>query len=424
MSALYTVQNNQLTLKQHPGQLQAWDSKKRIVAILAGTQGGKTSWLPWWLWREIQQTADPAGNNDYLAITASYDLFKLKFLPAIREVFENIFGIGKYWSGDRIIELRDPATGEFWAKRADDPMWGRIILRSAESGGGLESATARGAIFDEAGQDSATVDTYWAIRRRLSLHQGRLCLGTTLYNLGWLKSEIYDPWEKMKRQHDEIDVIQFESIANPSFPKAEYEAAKASLPRWKFDMMYRGVYSRPAGQIYDVFDRSLHTCPPFAIPSEWQRYLGLDFGGVNTAAVFLAEEPTSKKLYVYRTYHEGSRTGKEHAIELLRGEPMIPFAVGGSPSEGQWRREFASGGLAVRSPDVKEVEIGIDRVYGAFKRGEIVIFDNLTDLLGELNSYSRDVDAAGNVLERISNKSSYHLLDALRYIVGRLKRGA
>ncbi len=42
------------------------------------------------------------------------------------------------------MEFRNPHTGQFVAKRSDDKMWGRIILRAATagSGGGLESATA------------------------------------------------------------------------------------------------------------------------------------------------------------------------------------------------------------------------------------------------------------------------------------------
>lgn len=422
---LWTIEDQAIKLKPHKGQARAWRSRKRFIVLLAGKQGGKTTFAPWWLAREIQER----GSGDYIAGSATYDLFKLKLLPSLQECFEDVLKIGRYWASDRIIEIADldpnsPTHGQFLAKRATDTMWARIILRSADSGTGWASATAKGGILDEAGEPTYSLQTWDEAQARVAINQGRLLLPTTIYDLGWLKSALYDPWEKASRQHPEIDIIQFDSTENPSFPRAEFERLQASMPRWKFDMHYRGRFSRPAGQIYDVFSRELHTCPPFAIPSEWQRYLGLDFGGVNTAAVFLAEEPTSKKLYAYRSYHEGNRTGKEHAIELLRGEPMIPFAVGGSPSEGQWRREFASGGLAIRSPDIKEVEIGIDRVYGAFKRGEIVIFDTLTDLLGELNSYSRDVDSAGNVLERISNKSSYHLLDALRYIVGRLKRGA
>lgn len=419
MTALWTRHNDQLLLNQHPGQLRAWDAKKRIVAILAGTQGGKTSFLPWLLWREVQR----CGPGDYIAATASYDLFKLKFLPALREVFEHLFQWGRYWSGDRLIELADPATGKFLAKRADDPMWGRIILRSAESGGGLESATAKAALLDEAGQESFTLETWEAVQRRTALYQGRIFLGTTIYNMGWLKQQVYDPWEKAKRQHPEIDVIQFDSTENPSFPREEYDKARANMPMWKFDMFYRGRYSRPAGLIYDAFNEDRCVCPPFAIPATWQRFMGLDFGGVNTAALIYAEEPTTKKLYLYREYWAGGLTAKEHAKALLAIEPMVPFCVGGSKSEDQWRKEFRAGGLPVNGPDIKEVEVGIDRVYGAHKRDEIVVFNTCTGYLNQKRSYAREVDSAGEPTEKIDSKSTYHFMDAERYVIGRIRRG-
>lgn len=427
MSGLYEIQNEQLTLRQHPGQLRAWDSRKRFVVVLAGTQGGKTSWLPWWLWREIMWR----GSGDYLAVTASYDLFKLKFLPALREVFEHTMRWGRYWSGDRVIELADPATGQFLAKRADDPMWARIILRSAESGGGLESATAKGAIADEAGMDSFTVETWEALLRRLALHQGRCALGTTLYNLGWLKQHLYDPWERAQQQHPEIDIIQFDSTQNPEFPAEEAARARASMPEWKYLMFYCGRYSRPAGLIYDSFRDYIadahgapgHLVPRFALPSHWQRYMGLDFGGVNTAALFYAEEPGTRRLYLYREYLEGGRTAKEHTAALLEGEPMVPFCVGGSGSEGQWRREFRMAGLPVNAPDVTEVEIGIDRVYGAHKRNEILVFDDLAGYRHQKMTYSRKLDANGEPTREIDRKATFHFLDAERYIISRIRRG-
>lgn len=408
----------------HAGQARAWRSNKRFVVVLAGTQSGKTSFGPLWLKREI----DWCGAGDYLAVTASYDLFKLKMLPALRETFEHVYGIGRYWSGDRVIELRDPSTGLFWAKHADDRMWGRIILRSAGSDGGLEASTAKGAWADEAGQDDFTVGIWEAILRRLSLSLGRVLLTTTIYNLGWLKTKLYDEWIKAKKQHPEIDVIQFDSIRNPAFPRAEWERARRDLPAWKFGMFYRGLYERPAGLIYDALkDYSVldggHLCKRFAIPDDWQRYMGLDFGGVNTAALFYAEEPGTLRLYLYREYKAGSRTAKEHGQKLLEGEPMVPFCVGGSKSEGQWRREFRMGGLPVAEPDISDVEIGIDRVYGAFKRNEIIIFDDLTGVLEELRGYSRKLDANGEPTEQIENKSAYHLLDGKRYVISRIRRG-
>ncbi|HEX8221827.1 MAG TPA: terminase [Chloroflexia bacterium] len=411
-----------LSLNFHEGQSRGWLSDKRFIFLLAGTQGGKTSYIPWWLWRETGLR----GPGDYLAVTSSYDLFKLKFLPSMREVFEHILGIGRYWSNHKVIELADPVTRKFKANKADDDMWGRIILRSAESGGGLESSTAKAAALDECGQDAFTVETWQAVLRRVSLNKGRVLGGTTIYNMGWIKSNIYDPWELRRKQpggHPEIEVIQFDSTANPSFPEEEYIRARDSMPLWKFNMFYRGMFERPAGLIYDSFDEKLHKRPRFTIPDSWERYLGLDFGGVNTAALFYAEEPDTGKLYLYREYKAGGRTAKEHAERLLDGEPMVPLCFGGSHSEGQWRREFGNGGLPVREPAVREVEVGIGRVYGAHKRGEIIVFDDLHGYLEQKLSYARKLDVNGEPTEEIADKSSYHFMDAERYIVGALKRG-
>lgn len=413
---LYEIRDGRLRLNFHPGQCRAWDSERRFTAVLAGTQAGKTAFGPWWIWREIER----GGAGDYIAVTSSYDLFKLKMLPSLRETFEHVFRSGRYWSGPRIIELADPATGKFRANRSDDPMWGRIILRSAESGSGLESNTAKGAWLDEAGQDSFTIETWEAVLRRLSLALGRVLITTTLYNFGWLRTEFYDRWAG---GDPDYAVVHFDSTENPAFPRSEWDRAERSMPRWRFDMAYRGRFARPAGLIYDCFDEAAHVVPPFAIPDSWPRHLGLDFGGVNTAAVFYAAEPGTDRLYLYREYLAGGRTAKEHADALKAGEPMVPQCVGGSKSEGQWRAEFRAAGLPVREPAVSEVEVGISRVYGAHKRGEILVFSSCKGYLAQKRAYARKLDAAGNPTEAIENKETYHYLDAERYVVGWLRGG-
>lgn len=40
---LYSVEDGKLKLSLHPGQARAWRSDARFVFMLAGTQGGKTS---------------------------------------------------------------------------------------------------------------------------------------------------------------------------------------------------------------------------------------------------------------------------------------------------------------------------------------------------------------------------------------------
>jgi hypothetical protein len=195
-------------------------------------------------------------------------------------------------------------------------------------------------------------------------------------------------------------------------------------------MFYDGIFERPAGSIYSDFDTSRHVTRPFPVPDDWPRYLGLDFGGVHTAGVFLAAEKNDQgqetgRLFLYRDYPERARwasaTAKGHALALKAGEPRMPRAVGGAASEDQWREEFRVAGLPVTEPPIKDVEPGIDRVIAAIKRDELVVFDTCTGVLDDLQNYSRELDDQGNPTEKIEDKEDYHYADALRYVMSYVK---
>jgi len=407
--------DGKLRLSLHTGQARIWRSRRRFVFMLAGTQGGKTSLGPWWLRREIYggDGVDGRGSGDYLAVTASYDLFKLKMLPEARTVFEQLLGVGRFWSGERVIELKDPKTGEFHAKRADDPMWGRIILRSASAPGGLESATAKAAWLDECGQDEFTVEAWEAIQRRLSLHQGRALGTTTPYNLGWVKTEAYDPWVNGA---PEFDIVQFSSVINPAFPQDEYDRMEKRLPDWKFRMFYKGEFARPAGLIYGDFSDSMAE-EPFDIPPQWPRLIVVDFGGANLAIVWMAEEPGTERWHVYQEWLGGGLTTAEYvqiAKDGVAGAEGYE-AAGGAPSESQQRRDWAAAGLSMDEPTVGDLEVGISRVIELIKTDRFRVFRTCTGVRDELGSYRRKLDARGDPTEEIVDKRAFHRLDAIRY---------
>jgi len=429
---LVEIKDGKVCLNFHPGQKKAWDSQKRFVFVLGGTQSGKTSWGPWWLYREIKRSQ----GGDHLAVTSTFDLFRMKMLPALRYVFEQVLGIGRFFASERVMEIRNPITGKFEAELANDPMWGRIILRSAVAGtkresvgaGGLESATVRSAWLDEIGLDSFSLEAWLAVLRRLSLSEGRILATTTLYNISWLKREIYDRWEK---GDETIDVIQFPSIANPAFPRREYNRAKKTLPPWKFSMLYDAQYSHPTGQIYHDFDESTHIVKPFDIPAEWPRFVGIDPGAIHTATLYLAEDISKKAFYAYRVIVEGNLTSSQHATRALQrtAKERVVKWCGGAASEKQFRLDWQEAGVAVTPPPISDVESGIDRVIELLKEKRLFFFDNcevhspsgslsdFPDIFSEFSQYSRKIDKNGELTEEIKDKDKYHRLDALRYAV-------
>jgi hypothetical protein len=186
-------------------------------------------------------------------------------------------------------------------------------------------------------------------------------------------------------------------------------------------MFFKGLFTRPAGMIYDSFDFERHVIDPFEIPADWNRYGGLDFGGVNTAALRYAEHPETGMLYLTDEYHAGGRTAAEHAEKLKPWR--CGYFVGGSKSEGHWRLEFSAAGLPVQSPAISDVEVGIDRVYGVHKTGRLLVFRTCVKYLDEKGRYARKLAPDGEPTEAIEDKNSFHLMDAERYIIGYLRGG-
>lgn len=416
---------NAASLNLHPGQREAWDSTARFVVVLAGHQSGKTEFGPHWLAREIHR----CGPGDYYAVTATYDLFKLKMLPALQRLFSPRLG-WKYYAGDQILLHQASNT--------------RILLRSASSPGGLEAGTARAAWLDECGQDSFTKDAWEAIQRRLAIHQGRVLFTTTIYNFDWLKTDVFD---KAKAGDPDYHVIQFASIMNPTYSLQEFERQRRDLPYWKFAMTCLGEYERPAGLIYSdyvdsycpqtpdgpvdfaQYDPTLHghLVRPFTPTHEWQRLVGVDFGGTeHTALIWIAEDSSRGVAYAYREVLGGGKSGREHAadaLEYCKVDPELKAPrervrvwAGGSPSEDDDRLTWNLAGVPIVKPFITGLEAGIDYVVMLFRQRRLFVMDSLSGLRTELKNYSRELDSAGQPTLKIEDKDKYHRLDCLRAV--------
>lgn len=402
-----------LLLHTHSGQTRVMNSLARFVFMISGTQGGKTILGPLWLYEQIKQR----GPGDYMAVTSNYGMFKLKMLPALMEYFDAILHIGKFWPGLGVIEIAHPKKG-FIAKSQHDPMYARIFLRTASSKAGLESATAKAAWLDECGQDEFRYEAWESIQRRLSIHQGRVLGTTTPYNLGWLKTFVYDLWNGGDKDYD---VIQFASNLNPQFPQDEFERARRTLPSWRFEMFYEAKFAQPYGLIYTEYDEKTmrSEVPVTNVPAHWPRILGVDFGGANTAVVYLAEniDVTPSVFHVYQESLEGGMSTRDHvanAQKLLLGSKKHQ-AVGGAPGETQERDDWKDAGMVVQQPPFGDVEVGISNVIELFKAGRLKVHASLGGLRDELAKYQRVVTPEGQVLNDIKDKNDFHRLDALRY---------
>tara|TARA_Y100000310_G_C20701833_1_gene830675 strand:+ start:821 stop:2185 length:1365 start_codon:yes stop_codon:yes gene_type:complete len=398
----------ELTLNMHRGQISALQSQARFILMVAGSQGGKTVTGAHWLKDEI----DARGDGDYLAVTASFPLLEKAMIKEFKEVFENIFHLGKYKDSEKIFESH--------AKDQHGSPLFRVIFATATNPESIESATAKGAWLDEAGQVQFRRESWEAINRRLARYQGRILITTTPYTVrGWLKTEVYDRWADGDKDYD---VIQFASNVNPAFPQEEFERLRRTLPEWKFNMMHRGLFDRPVGLVYDSFDqesvviRRMWNKPPH----DWPCYTGHDFGGANMACLWFAQDPATGYFYAYREYLEsGSNVGGhvQKFKSLSEGENIVK-SVGGSQTEDGWRDAFRMAGWPIQKPkvSVKRVADQIARVYQMHALNKILVFNDLDRYINEKLDFSYDMEDDGETLDTYRNESRYHMMASERYI--------
>ena len=178
-----------------------------------------------------------------------------------------------------------------------------------------------------------------------------------------------------------------------------------------------GKWVVPEGAIYSVFEEERHKVKAFSIPLLWPRIVAVDPIGAYIGALWLAFDPTSHVLNVYREYLEpyGIPT-RQHVRNILRlseGETIFAW-VGGGPSERQARLDWQANGIPLLDPPDIGVWAQIDRVVDLLRDFKIVIHDSCPQLLSDVGSYRRKL-VHGQPTETIENKDAFHLADCLRY---------
>lgn len=401
----------------HPAQLRAWNAQQQIVAICAGWQSGKTVTLPHWLKREIQRR----GPGDYGAFSSTYRLLNRKFLPELKTCFSDL---AIFRSSDQQFVFTDAGN-----RSIHGPGWDGtptiIQMGHAENPDSLESSTLKSAAWDECGQRLVPKQSFDTVRSRLMVNRGRMCLATRPYESGWFETLVTTP-------SPEVSVITFPSWANPVNPPEDdpyWAAIRSEMPEWRVEMQYGGVFTMPAGLIYDCFNWDLNTCEDFDV-SGLPAYPGMDFGKINTAGVVGVDDAASGIIYIIGEYHaNGKRDYPEHVASMRAltrpwagGRPLSPGCGGNKHGEDGWREAYRKHGLALDEPPENNIEVQIQGVWSLLNQRKVVFFRNgARETIQDVQHYSRKVDIDGNILDAIDEDNKWHRLAALRYLCTKLR---
>ncbi len=180
----------------------------------------------------------------------------------------------------------------------------------------------------------------------------------------------------------------------------------------------RGVPTLGSGLIFPI-EQSLITCAPFAIPSNWPRIGGLDFGYDHPfAAVEVCYDKQNDITYVTKAFRISKRTPLDH-VGVLRFWGDLVFAW---PHDGLQHdkgsgvtlaEQYRKLGLKLTHKRAQfvdgsnGVEAGLFEMLMRMQSGRLKIFANLVELFEEIQLYHRD---EGKV-----NKINDDLICAVRY---------
>lgn len=113
------------------------------------------------------------------------------------------------------------------------------------------------------------------------------------------------------------------------FTDGSYEAGLLSLPEIQRRQLLEGDWDVCEGAAFTEFNRKVHVCAPFDIPSHWVRFRAADWGYIQPGCVLWFACDPNGNLYVYREfYHSKKLTPKssqapdvaDKILELESGE--------------------------------------------------------------------------------------------------------
>jgi PBSX family phage terminase large subunit len=379
----------------HEYQVKAWNSKKRFIFMSAGVQSGKTTFGAVWILNEAQR----CGQGEYIIVAPSYKLLQQSTLTKFLEIAPK--GYGAYFKAESVYRTVDNRT---------------FFLRSADKPESIEGITAKAIWADEA---SIMKPNIWLIMQgRVSKTGGRILLTFTPLSLNWIHREIEkDKERRLRGEPGDIDFIQFRSVDSPYFPKEEFERARRMLTPTQFQLRYEGKFGKAEGLVYTGF-QNYHIVEPFAIPKEWRKAGGIDFGYNNPFAALKGAVSPDDVLYIYDERYK-DRASLEAHVDFL-GSEITYFA---DPSGAQEIAELRKLGVKVTEAN-NDVRLGIQKVNerlrastGDKKSVRLKVFSNCIHLIDEFALY-RYPDVGGDK----PVKEDDHAQDSLRYLVMGLER--
>jgi hypothetical protein len=351
----------------HPFQKECRDDNTTTyLFFIAGSGVGKSSFIPIKLESWIKKNR----GGRYLVVEPSYQMVETIARPYVMEYFEHTPLKGKWdekhrrYSGNGFV----------------------IYFGSADKPDLLEGGQYDGIICDEIGGYRRRV--WQVLYGRVLLKEGQFFGLSTPYpgrTQAWIADEPYEEW---KHGNPQYKFVQCPSIANPAFPKAEFERLRRELPPDEFAMRYLGELRHAVGLIFELNEDSF--VEPFEPTGEV--WVGLDFGfGHPTAFSYMTQVGDS--CIIFREYQASGLDYETHVMNNLqwfRKYGVIKIFYDPSNPQGamEIRKAFMRHGVQVLlMAAINDLQYGIQSMTKAFGNKTLKIAHICNELKDQIRNY-------------------------------------
>lgn len=189
-----------------------------------------------------------------------------------------------------------------------------------------------------------------------------------------------------------------------------------------------GDWDALEGQYFEEFNRELHVCKPFKIPSWWKRFRAMDWGYRDPCCVLWFAVAPDGRIYVYNELYV-TKTIASKVARMVREESVGVKISYTAASPDAWAKRgatdgiegvsveqvFAKNGVPLTKADNSRI-VGWQRVRECLQctddeRPMLQIFDCCRNLIRTLPTLTYDK----NDKEDVSDKCEDHAAEALRY---------
>lgn len=217
---------------------------------------------------------------------------------------------------------------------------------------------------------------------------------------------------------------------NPSlYDDGKYEANLLSLPEHQRKQLLEGSWDIVEGAAFGEFNREIHTCKPFPIPSSWRKFRAADYGYTSQAGCLWFAINPEGQLIIYRELYTRLQNAPKFATAVLdmeqndggisygimdssvfhhKGDIGVSIAEQMMSVGCQWRPSDRSKGSRINGKNELHRRFEVNSIT---EKPGIVIFNTCVNLIAQLPLLQLDKTNS----EDVDTKGEDHLYDALRY---------